>query len=43
MFADKPIKDRHGRWFGKGQTYCNFDLPEVTFENSPMKVELKPK
>lgn len=41
LFTDQPIKDRHGRWFGKGQTACNFDNPEVTFENSPMEVELK--
>lgn len=40
LFTDRPIKDRHGRWFGKSQTPCNFDHPEVTFENSPMEVEL---
>ena len=41
LFTDKPFKDRHGRWLGKRDSICHFDYPEVTFENSPMEVELK--
>ena len=40
LFTKKPFKDHFGRWFGEGDSVCKFDFPEVTFENSPMEVEL---
>lgn len=41
LSSEKPVKDRCGRWFGKGQSILKFDFPSVTFENSPQQVEIK--
>ena len=41
LFLEKPVKDRCGRWFGKGQSILKIDFPSVTFENSPQQVEIK--
>ena len=41
LFSEEPFKDRFGRWLGKEQSVCSFDIPEVTFENSPQRVEIK--
>jgi len=40
LFSQEPVKDRFGRWFGKGESILNFDIPSVTFENSPQQVEI---
>ncbi len=41
LFAEKPMKDDYGRWFGKQQSILSIDFPSVTFENSPQQVEIK--
>jgi hypothetical protein len=41
LFSEEPYKDMLGRWFGKEQSICSFDIPEVKFENSPQQVEIK--
>lgn len=41
LFSEEPVKDRFGRWWGKGQSILSFDIPSVTFENSPQQVEIK--
>ena len=40
---DKPEKNGLSWWFHEGQCMDTQDFPEVTFENSPMEVELKLK
>ena len=42
LYVDKP-QSHEGIWYSKGDCYDvdNRLFPEVTFENSPMEVELK--
>lgn len=44
VFTSKPYQDTYGIWTNLNQDYIFIDkglFPEVTFENSPKKVEIK--
>ena len=45
IFKEKPYITIECEWFAEGEEYLNIydedSFPEVTFENSPKKVEIK--